>query len=114
MHPKYDDYDEALRYVTHKFEVNRIAQIIMHFDGDDSFFPLDEPMDNFPWDDIAYSMTTYPENVHLDFDKCPKCSKNRIRLKFVSYDKRAKHVEGDILVCPFCKTHFGLKELLCI
>lgn len=112
MQSYYDDYDKALRYVRHKLDVFRWAEKIILLESDESFFSNTETMDNFPWDDIAYSMIKFHENTFLDYDICPKCGEKRIKLRFKAFDERVIPVNGEILICPFCRTHFGLKELI--
>lgn len=38
----------------------------------------------FPWEDVALSLLKYPEHVKFEYDTCPDCGNERIKLYFHS------------------------------
>ncbi len=66
----------------------------------------EEDHQTFPWSDIALSLLKYPEHVKFDFDKCPDCGGERIKLFFRLPDWTWALMcgrSGEMVICPHCK-----------
>lgn len=60
----------------------------------------------FPWDDVALSLLKYPERVKFEYDACPDCGNERIKLYFHSPEWTWAKMcgrAGDMVICPHCK-----------
>lgn len=105
------DYDKALEQVEYSNKIKTLIQQISEFKDSDPIFLSDECMDNYPWSDISYSIMSNPDKVTLDYDNCPNCGKNRVKLWYVPFDDRvSSDSKGCIFMCPNCRSHFGLRE----
>ena len=60
----------------------------------------------FPWKDVALSLLKYPERVKFDYDACPDCGNERIKLYFHSprwtWAKMCGRA-GNMVICPHCR-----------
>lgn len=107
------EYDRALEQVEHSNKIKVLVQQVSCFKDPDPIFLSDECMNNYPWSDISYSIMSHPDKVTLDYDSCPDCGCKRVKLWYVPFDERVSpDLKGYIYICPNCRLHFGLKELL--
>ncbi len=101
---KYDEYFQAVEYVEQLNKVKVIASEIFQSPWNDY------SLDISPWDKFAYSMLNKPELVKFNFDKCPICGKDRIR---IYHQEEENDIVGEyILICRNCKIYFGYKSSL--
>lgn len=69
----------------------------------------------YPWRDVALSMLKYPERIVLDYDKCPDCGHQRIRIFFFSPEwtwAKLCGVGGEMVICTHCKVQAEFKEII--
>lgn len=107
---KYDEYFQAVEYVEQLNKVKVIASEIFSGEWCDQSPWNDYSLEISPWDKFAYSMLNKPELVKFNFDKCPICGKDRIR---IYHQEEENDIVGEyILICRNCKIYFGYKSSL--
>lgn len=95
---------EAIRLIERNHRIEALANQIKDCEKDceDS----EEDHQTFPWSDIALSLLKYPEHVEFDYDKCPDCGEERIKLFFRSPDwtwEKMCGSAGEMIICLHCK-----------
>lgn len=104
---KYDEYLYAVKYVEQLSKVKGFASEILSGEWCDKSTWNDYSLDLSPWDKFAYSMLNKPELVKFNFDKCPICGKDRIR---IYHQGEENDIVGKyILICRNCKKYFDYK-----
>lgn len=69
----------------------------------------------YSWKDVALSMLKHPENIVLDYDRCPKCSTQRLKIRFYSPEWTWAMMCGigfDMVICPECKSQIKTGGLI--
>lgn len=99
--------DRLIEIISDREKTQRIEELAAQIkDWEKDGVDREEDHQTFPWSDIALSLLKYPEHVEFDYDKCPDCGGERVKLFFRSPEWTWAMMcgrGGDLIICPNCK-----------